>query len=278
MFLRRLRALLGYMLLPWFMGCSFKNLIAQPSSCKVVGFFTAKNDAAHISFVHEANQWFSKTAARYGFDYDSTNDWNNLNDTFLSKYQVVLFLDTRPEAPAQRLAFERYMKNGGGWIGFHFAAFALTPSAYPQNWDWYHKIFLGSGEYASNTWRPTKAVLRVENQKSPTTGSLPDTFTSAPNEWYRWRNDLRKNPDIDILVSIDSSSFPLGTGPKPNEIWHSGYYPVAWSNKKFKMLYVNMGHNDIDYEGRTNTSLSSTFSSKFQNQLIVNTILSMCKK
>jgi hypothetical protein len=34
------------------------------------------------------------------------------------------------------------MKNGGAWLGFHFAAFALDKSAYPQNWDWYHNQFL----------------------------------------------------------------------------------------------------------------------------------------
>jgi len=28
------------------------------------------------------------------------------------------------------------------------------------------------------------------------------------------------------------ASFPLGTGPKPYEIWHSGYYPVVWTNKR----------------------------------------------
>ena len=59
--------------------------------------------------------------------------------------QVVLFLDTRPEDPAERDAFQHYMEHGGAWMGFHFSAFALTPSEYPQNWDWYHDKFLGSG-------------------------------------------------------------------------------------------------------------------------------------
>ncbi len=27
---------------------------------KVIAFYTAKNDKAHISFVHEANRWFAK--------------------------------------------------------------------------------------------------------------------------------------------------------------------------------------------------------------------------
>ena len=243
---------------------------------KVIAFYTARDDKAHISFVHEANVWFPKMAAKYHFQYDSTKNWANMNPEFLARYQVVIFLDTRPDDPAQRAAFQKYMEHGGGWMGFHFAAFALTPSEFPQNWDWFHNVFLGSGQWVSNTWRPTSAILRVEDRKFPATKHLPATFISAPNEWYRWENDLRKNPDIKILCSIDSTSFPLGTGPKLYEIWHSGYYPVVWTNIKYKMIYFNMGHNDMDYEHKfdnTDRTLSSTFESKMQSKLIVDALL-----
>lgn len=242
---------------------------AQPKKYKVIAFYTAKSDLAHISYVHEANRFFKEAAAQNNFRYDSTNDWNNLTTRFLSQFDVVLFLDTRPEDPRQREAFRQYMESGGAWMGFHFAAFALTPSAYKQDWDWYHNEFLGSGQYASNTWRPTSALLRVEDRKHPSTRRLGETFRSSPNEWYRWEKDLRKNPDIDILLSIDSTSFPLGTGPKQHEIWHSGYYPVAWTNRKYRMIYVNMGHNDMDYEGKTNATLSWTFANQEQNKFIL---------
>lgn len=239
----------------------------------MIAFYTGINDKAHVSFVHEANKWFAKTAMQNNFSYDSTNNWNNLNAEFLSKYQVVLFLDTRPETPEQREAFQKYMENGGGWMGFHFSAFALTPSGFPQNWDWYHNKFLGSGQYKSNTWRPTSAVLRIEDKTHPAVKNLPETIKASPNEWYRWEKDLKANPDIDILLSIDPASFPLGTGPKQHEIWHSGYYPVVWTNKKFRMTYFNMGHNDIDYDNKTDKELSFTFDNKMQNQLILNTLL-----
>jgi hypothetical protein len=240
---------------------------------RVVAFYRAKNDQAHISFVNEANKWFSSIADKYHFAFESTDNWDNLNPEFLSHCNVVLFLDARPEQASQRKAFEEYMKKGGGWIGFHFAAFALTPGEFPQNWDWYHNDFLGSGEYKSNTWRPTSAVLKVEERRHPVTRYLPGKFYSSPNEWYRWKNDLRINPDIKILVSIDSSSFPLGTGPKQNEIWHSGYYPVVWTNVRYKMLYINMGHNDIDYENNTGKELSLTFTNRIQNRLIIRALL-----
>jgi len=245
----------------------------RASKFNVIAFYTGREDLAHISYVHEANKWFPEMAAKYNFTYDSTNNWSNMNAAFLSHYQVVLFLDTRPDSLDQREAFQKYMENGGAWMGFHFAAFALTPSAVPQNWDWYHEQFLGSGSYKSNTWKPTSAVLRVEDGHHPVTRHMPKTFKSAPNEWYRWENDLRTNPDIDILLAIDSASFPLGTGPKLYEIWHSGYYPVVWTNKRYKMIYMNMGHNDMDYENKTNRTLSYTFGNETESKLILESLL-----
>lgn len=265
-----LKIILGYTL---FFAVLICNGQKNKAPFKVIAFYTAKEDQAHISFVHEANKWFPKMGAQYNFVYDSTNNWDNLNAAFLSRYQVVLFLDTRPEQPAQREAFQKYMEQGGAWLGFHFAGFALTPSAVPQNWNWYHNNFIGAGQYKANTWRPVYAVLRVEDSTEPAMAHLPATFKSAPNEWYSWERDLRTNDSIKILLSIDSSSFPLGTGPKLYEIWHSGYYPVVWTNKYFKMVYFNMGHNDIDYEHKTNKELSSQFSSELQNRLIINSLL-----
>ncbi len=248
-------------------------LACQPKpGFHVLAFHSAETEQAHMSFVHEANRWFAKKAAGYGFIYDSTTDWNKLNDEVLSHCQVVIFLDVRPDSADQRAAFRRYMEHGGAWMGFHFAGFALTPSAYPQNWDWYHNYFLGSGEYKGNTWKPTSAILRVEDSGHPATRGLPVTFRASPNEWYSWQNDLRQNPDIRILLSIDSTSFPLGTGPKPHEIWHSGYYPVVWTNRNFRMLYLNMGHNDIDYKG-THRELSFTFGNETQDRLVLDGLM-----
>ena len=257
-------------LILWFAG--ILTACSQGSAFNVVAFYTAQNDAAHISFVHEANSWFKKMSEEYGFSYCDTNNWNNLNEDFLSGYQLVIFLDTRPEAPDQRLAFEKYMQNGGAWMGFHFSAFALTPSAYPDDWFWYQDEFLGCGAYKSNTWRPTSAVLKIEDGRHPVSKGLAVTLRSSPNEWYRWEKDLRTKPNIEILLSIDPVSFPLGTGPKPHEIWHSGYYPVVWTNKRYKMIYFNMGHNDIDYEHGTNKELSRTFDNPDQNKLILNAL------
>jgi hypothetical protein len=245
---------------------------AAAPAFKVLAFYPHTDDLAHVSFIGEANKWFPELARRRGFSYEATDDWSKLNRDTLAAYQVLVFLDARPDEADQRQAFREYMEHGGGWLGFHFAGFALTPSKFPQDWDWYHNEFIGAGSYVSNTWRPTAAVLRVEAPDHPVTKGLPATFRSAPSEWYRWERDLRTNPAIRILLSIDPSSFPLGTGPKPHEIWHSGYYPVVWTNTHYRMVYMNMGHNDMAYEDRSNRELSSTFASPTQNELITRTL------
>jgi hypothetical protein len=273
LFFRISAAVLAILLTISSTACKNRPSTDRSSSFSVIAFYTAKNDDAHISFVHEANKWFASVSSEYNFKYDSTDNWDNMNDSFLSKYQVVIFLDTRPDSAYQREAFRKYMENGGAWMGFHFCAFALTPSAYNQDWDWYHRELIGAGQYAGNTWEPTTAVLRVEDRQHPAMRNLPEKFTATPNEWYKWELDLTKNPDIKILASIDPSSFPLGTGPKPHEIWHEGYYPVVWTNTRYRMLYINMGHNIIDYANNTKKELSKTFTSEDENKMIIDGLL-----
>lgn len=39
------------------------------------------------------------------------------------------------------------------------------------------------------------------------------------------------------------------------------------------MIYINMGHNDIDYDNGTNKTLSYTFENETQTKLITNSLL-----
>ena len=218
---------------------------------KVLAFYNGTWDAAHIDFVKDARAWFPQAAAQYGFSWEATNNWGLLNTANLAQYKVVMFLDDAPPT-AQRAAFQQYMQNGGAWLGFHVSAWTDNPSS----WSWYYNTFLGTGSFQTNTWGPTRVTMRADNRthRHP---RLPATFPSSISEWYSWSNDLRQNPNIDILASVDPSSFPVGTDP--NQSWYGGYYPLVWSNRQYKMLYANFGHNAMNYS--TNTGLSSTFDS-----------------
>ncbi|MET7397385.1 ThuA domain-containing protein [Dactylosporangium sp. NPDC005572] len=233
-------------------------LAAEPF--KVLAFYNGTWDAAHIDFDKEARDWFPQAGAQNGFTWEATTDWSRLNTGSLAQYKVIMFLDDAPPS-GQRAAFQQYMQNGGAWMGFHVSAWTDNPGA----WSWYYNTFLGSGAFRTNTWGPTRVTLKVENRNHPSTAGLPATFQSAVSEWYSWSNDLRQNPNIDILASVDASSFPVGTDP--NQSWYSGYYPIMWTNRNYKMLYANFGHNGMNYS--TNTRTSSTFDSPNQNRWLI---------
>ncbi|WP_239164698.1 ThuA domain-containing protein [Actinoplanes palleronii] len=233
---------------------------AAATPFKVLAFYNGTWDAAHIDFDKEARDWFPKTGAANGFTWEATTDWSRLSTSGLAGVQVVMFLDDGPPAE-RRAAFQQYMQNGGGFLGFHVSAFTTDANS----WSWYYNTFLGSGNFATNTWGPTAETLKIEDRTHPSTAGLPATIQSSVSEWYSWSNDLRQNPNIDILASIDASSFPVGSDP--NQQWRSGFYPLMWTNKNYKMLYANFGHNGMNYE--TNTRTSSTFASAQQNQWLI---------
>ena len=239
---------------------------------RVLGLgFLEGGDGAHCDFAQECNEWFPKMGRELGFLYDFSTEFSMLNEDTLEDYDAVMFLNNMPSVDSQRKAFEDYMENGGGWIGFHVCAFTTDSN----DWPWYHETFLGSGNFRTNTWNPTRELLKVETHNHPATKDLPDTFMTSPNEWYGWTNDLRENDDIDILLSLDDSTFPVGD--RQGEIWYNetgeDYYPVAWANRNYNMVYMNMGHNLMSYNDFEKKS--KTFTEEMENQFVLDSLYSV---
>jgi hypothetical protein len=231
---------------------------------KVLAFYSGTYDDAHIAFEKEAAIWFPQIAAQYNFSYTQTNNWGLLNNLTTSTANVVMFLDDVPTDAGQRAGFQNYMQNGGGYFGFHVSAYNDSGT----NWPWFNQTFMGTGTFNNNTWFPTTAVLHTDSQHAATR-RLPTTWTAGISEWYSWQNDLRQNPNIQVLASVDASSFPVGTDP--NQSWYSGYYPILWTNKNYRMLYANFGHDAMNYT--TKTPLSSTFADPIQDKFIIDGLL-----
>ena len=233
--------------------------------------FIEGGDGAHADFAKECNEYFPQLGKEEGFTYDFSSDFEKLNDENLAHYEAVMFLNNYPYSQAERQAFERYMDRGGGWIGYHVSAFTMEN----KTWDWYFNSFLGSGDFRTNTWNPTKELLKVESHNHPAVAHVPDTFMSSPNEWYGWSNDLRENEDIEILLSLDDSTFPVGD--RQGEIWYNesgeDYFPVAWANRNYNMVYMNMGHNLMPYNDFEKHS--KTFTEEHMNRFVLDALKSV---
>lgn len=220
---------------------------AQQTRFHVLAFYSETVEHDHVDFAHQAIRFYTDAAKRDQFEFTATTNWDDLNAEKLSGYQMIVWLDDFPHTPAQRTAFEEYMEHGGGWLGFHIAAYNDKGT----RWPWFLS-FLGGGVFYGNNWPPMPVTLTVDDPKHPVTQRLPSSFVAPANEWYIWKPSPRENKDVKVLLTLAPSNYPLGM----KDVVSGGDLPVMWTNTRYRMLYMNMGHGD------------RIFTSDVQNRLI----------
>jgi type 1 glutamine amidotransferase len=210
-------------------------IFGQAPAFHALAFYSTTVEADHVAFAEQAIAFYKVAATKDNFDFKVTTRWDDLNASTLSNYQVVLWLDDSPHTETQRRAFEEYMGHGGAWLGFHAAGYNDGDT----HWPWFVD-FLGGAVFYGNNWPPLPAKLIVDGKGHPGTKRLPPTYLAPANEWYSWKPDPRSDKDVKVLVTLDPSNYPLGL----KDTLTGGDVPVVWTNTKFKMVYMNMGHGD----------------------------------
>ena len=218
----------------------------------VLAFYTDQGEPDHVMFAQKAIEFFTESAARNNFTFDSTTNWDDCNSDRLKQFRVILWLNDFPKTAQQRTAFEDYMNHGGAWLGFHVSAYNDEDT----HWPWFVQ-FLGGAVFFGNEWPPLRARLIVDDRAHPVTKHLGGTLSSPDNEWYIWKPSPRLNKDVQVLLTLAPSNYPIGL----KDTITSGDLPVVWINVRYHMLYMNMGHGD------------KIFTSKEQNQMFENAVL-----
>jgi type 1 glutamine amidotransferase len=221
---------------------------AQFPRFKVLAFYSKQVEGDHVLFANDAIRFFKDLTSGGGFVFDTTSTMADLNDAKLKNYQLVMMINDFPHNTEQREAFRRYMENGGGWYGFHVAAYNDRDTNWPWGLD-----FLGGGVFYRNNWPPMPAKLVVDDPKHTVTKGLPASFIAPINEWYQWKPSPRERKNIKVLVSLSPDNYPFGL----KDIVPDGDFPVVWTNTNYRMIYLNMGHG------------SQIFTDATQNKLII---------
>src|SRR6267378_768541 len=219
---------------------------AQKPDFKVLAFHSNRVERDHVDFSKQVRAFFAQLSDEKNFTFDVTTDWTNLNDTLLRNYQVVMWINDFPHTEQQRKTFERYMEKGGGWLGFHVAGYKDKTT----NWPWFVD-FLGGAVFYTNNWPPLPAKLAVDDRTHPVTRQLPATYPAPANEWYLWKPNPRSNKNVHVLVTLDPSNYPIGV----KDVITGGDLPVVWTNTKYRMIYMNMGHGEKIYSDATQNIL-----------------------
>lgn len=167
--------------------------------------------------------WLVPTFAELNELCKNRSDWKLEADQTIEFFHKLTYgegfsLNVTPWAPEERIAFEQYMKNGGGWVGFHAAAY----------------------DDRNTNWPPQPVLQEADTQNHPVTKNLPREFVAPASEWYHWTPSPRESPDVQVLVSLSDKNYPLGI----KDIVYLGDWPVVWANRNYRMIYLNMGYGD----------------------------------
>lgn len=165
------------------------------------------------------------------FDVDTTTNASYFTDDSLVKYTAVIFLHTTGILfkDSQRIALQRYIQAGGGFVGIHAAADA------EYNWNWYNKLV---GAYFLSHPQQQEAKLVIKDKSHPSTKYLPATWIRK-DEWYNFK---QIDTAIKVLITIDEASYKGGVNGKD--------HPVAWYHDYDggRAFYTALGHTDESYE------------------------------
>jgi len=214
---------------------------------KALLYYSDAVEEAHQQFAQQGIEFFHKLTYGEGWILDVSKTLEG----DLSGYDVIIMPNVAPSSPRERKLFEEYMKNGGGWLGFHGAGYNDRSTG----WDWF-RDFLGGVRFLCNTWPPQPGLVDIETHDHDVTRNLPDAYVAPATEFYQWQPDPRSNPSVKVLASLSTKNFPMGL----KDVVFGGDFPVVWTNTDYRMVYINMGHGD------------ECFSDATQNLLFVNAL------
>jgi cytochrome c len=167
------------------------------------------------------------------FLVDTTTDASFFTDEKLKNYSAVIFLNTTGDVlnAEQQVAFEKYIKAGGGFAGIHSAADT------EYGWPWYNKLVGAYFKSHPNNPNVRKATIDVVDQKHISTKHLPKRWERS-DEWYNYKSII---PSVKVLAKLDEKSYEGGeNGDEHNIAWYQEF-------DGGRAFYTGGGHTDETY-------------------------------
>ncbi len=164
------------------------------------------------------------------FTVEATEDSLAFTVENLSKYKAVIFLSTTGNVlgEAQEKALEKFIQQGGGFVGVHAAADC------EYDWPWYVKM-VGASFLSHPEQQVAKLLVKDKTHRS--TKHLPDTW-ERKDEWYNFKS---MNPDVKVLITIDENSYKGGK--------NGDNHPMAWFHDYDggRAFYTELGHAEESF-------------------------------
>lgn len=203
---------------------------ANPQAPRIL-LFSETRGYRHDS-IADAVTSLEELAASIGIQTDHATDSSGVfNETTLANYNAVVWVLTSGDVldTDEQVAFENYIRSGGGYAGIH----AASDTEY--EWPWYGALV---GAYFASHPEIQVATQTVENGSHPSTAHLNLTWTRT-DEWYDYSTNPRAR--VNVLLSLDEDSYSGGQmGSDHPSAWYHDY-------DGGRSWYTGGGHTSASY-------------------------------
>jgi type 1 glutamine amidotransferase len=180
-----------------------------------------------------------KLGATHGFVVEATDDPSIMTDEKLKQYHALIFSNTNNETfdtDAQRLAFQRYIQAGGGFVGIHSA------SGSERQWPWFAKTL--GGKFRRH---PPIQEFNIEiiDPNHPSTIHLPKIWKWEDECYYL--NHL--NPKVRVLMTAQLNTIEDEKMDEYPGKTFGNQFPLSWcrATSRGRIWYTALGHKKEYY-------------------------------
>ena len=202
-----------------------------------------KNGTGADAYVHDniaaSVEAIQKMCSEKGIAVDVADKPFVFTPQNLQQYKAIIFSNSNNEAfdtQEQRDVFQKYIQNGGGFVGIHSAC------ASERDWPWFWAMV--GGAFVRHPKFQHFDVKIIDNTHI-STNFLPDVWKWEDECYYL--NHL--NPDIHVLLAADLRTIDdEKTKEYPGDVF-GNYFPLAWYHTfdGGRQFYTALGHKIEHY-------------------------------
>jgi uncharacterized protein len=195
-----------------------------------------KTAAWHHDSGHAAVEAIKKLGEQHHFEVFWTENAEIVfKQEELAKYQVIIFAQTTGDIlnAEQQALMERFIRNGGGFVGIHSAADT------EYKWEWYTRMV---GHMFQQHPAIQTATLQVMNRDFPGMDRFAPRFLFT-DEWYEFDEARGK---LNYILAIDETTYQVS---KANQNRAPMLRPLSWFHEYDggRAFYTALGHLPATY-------------------------------
>lgn len=220
---------------------SFSLMVNITSAKKSILVFSKTQAYRHHS-IKEGKAFFLKLGEENKIQVEISESSEAFTDTNLRRYVCIVFLNTSGDIldNSQKAAFQKYIRNGGSFLGIHAA------SDTEKNWPWYNGLV---GAFFQDHPKPQNARFNILDAKFPATKFIGADTINRFEEIYNFHSFQKEQ--LKVILTVDETSYNGGR--------MGIFHPFTWYHKfdGGRAFFTAFGHH------------RETFSDPFFKQLII---------